>query len=138
LHHPGRVSRIFAFAANTDTTGVTTDAEKTPVFGAYIQRAGQEYATLSPTPRQYDGFVQAISHMWATQPNWTAARLRTIHTPVLVVDGDHDEAIRRPHTEMMARTIPGARLLILPDASHFAFLQDPAGFNAAVLAFLGG
>ena len=36
----------------------------------------------------------------------------------------------------MAATIPGAGLLILPNTSHFAFLQDPALFNAAVLGFL--
>jgi pimeloyl-ACP methyl ester carboxylesterase len=33
--------------------------------------------------------------------------------------------------------IPGAGLLILPNTSHFAFLQDPALFNAALLHFLG-
>jgi pimeloyl-ACP methyl ester carboxylesterase len=37
----------------------------------------------------------------------------------------------------MAATIPGARLLILPNVSHFAFLQDPATFNAALLHFFG-
>jgi pimeloyl-ACP methyl ester carboxylesterase len=54
----------------------------------------------------------------------------------LIVDGDHDEAIKREHTEYMASAIPGAGLLILPNASHFAFIQDPAFFNAAVLSFL--
>ncbi len=138
LRHADRVSRVFSFAANTDTSGVAPNVEKNPNFAAYIDRAGQEYAALSPTPGQYDGFVGAISHMWASQPNWSAARLRGIHTPVMVVDGDHDEAIRRAHTDMMSRSIRGARLLILPETSHFAFLQDPAGFNAAVLAFLDG
>ena len=52
--------------------------------------------------------------------------------------GDHDEAIVRAHTEAMAAAIPGAGLLVLPNASHFAFLQDPALFNAAVLDFLDG
>ncbi len=64
------------------------------------------------------------------------AQLKTIKTPVLVVDGDHDEAIRRDHTEYIAATIPGAGLLILPNTSHFAFLQDPARFNAAMLHFI--
>ena len=36
-----------------------------------------------------------------------------------------------------AATIPGAGLLILPNTSHFAFLQDPTLFNAALLHFLG-
>ena len=51
---------------------------------------------------------------------------------VLVVDGDHDEAIVRAHSEYIARTIPGAGLLILPNVSHFAFLQDPAQFAFAI------
>jgi len=54
------------------------------------------------------------------------------------VDGDHDEAIKREHTEYLARSIPGAKLIILPDVSHFAMLQNPAAFNAAMLGFLEG
>jgi hypothetical protein len=37
--------------------------------------------------------------------------------------GDRDDAIKRPHTEYIAATIPHARLLIPPNTSHFAFLQ---------------
>ncbi|WEK12230.1 MAG: alpha/beta hydrolase [Candidatus Pseudomonas colombiensis] len=91
---------------------------------------------MSPTPKEYDAFVEQISHMWASQPNWSDADLGKIRTPVLIVDGDRDEAIKRDHTEYLAATIPGAGLLILPNASHFAFLQDPALFNAALLQFL--
>jgi pimeloyl-ACP methyl ester carboxylesterase len=36
----------------------------------------------------------------------------------------------------MAEVIPGAKLVILPDASHFAMLQDPAGYTKAVRDFL--
>ena len=136
LHHPDRIGKVFAFAANTQTSGVKDGVEKNPTFAAYIERAGKEYAKLSPTPKEYDAFVEQISHMWASQPNWTDAQLASIKTPILIADGDHDEAIKREHTEYMAATIPGAGLLILPNTSHFAFLQDPALFNAAVLGFL--
>ena len=54
----------------------------------------------------------------------------------MIADGDHDEAIRRDHTEQLAKEVPGAQLLILPNVSHFAFIQNPAEFNAAVLKFL--
>ena len=111
--------------------------EKNPTFAAYIERAGHEYAKLSATPDKYNDFVAAISKMWATQPNWTADQLKAITTPVQVVDGDHDEAIKRPHTEQIAATIPGAGLLILPNTSHFSFLQDPDQFTWNVLHFLG-
>jgi hypothetical protein len=56
---------------------------------------------------------------------------------VPVADGDHDEAIRRAHTEYIAATIAGAGLLILPNTSHFAFLQDATLFNVALLHLLG-
>jgi pimeloyl-ACP methyl ester carboxylesterase len=137
LRFPARVGRVFAFAANTLTSGVKDDVEKDPTFAAYIERAGREYARLSPTPDQYGAFQEQISKMWAAEPNWSDEQLRSIRSPVLVVDGDHDEAIKREHTEYIAATIPGAGLLILPNVSHFAFLQDPAMFNAALLHFLG-
>jgi pimeloyl-ACP methyl ester carboxylesterase len=136
IRYPDRLDKVFAFAANTDPSGVVDGVEKNPTFAAYIARAGHEYAALSATPKDYDAFVDAISKMWATQPNWTDAQLAAIKTPTLVVDGDHDEAIKRPHTEQIAATIPGAGLLILPNTSHFSFLQDPAQFTWHIQHFL--
>jgi pimeloyl-ACP methyl ester carboxylesterase len=136
IRYPDRVSGVFAFAANTNPSGVVPGVEKDPTFAAYIQRAGQEYRRLSATPENYTAFVDAISQMWATQPNWTAEQLRTIKAPVLVVDGDHDEAIKRSHTEQIAATVPDAGLLILPDTSHFSFLQNADQFTWHVLSFL--
>jgi len=137
IRHKNRVGKVFAFAANTLTSGVIDGVEKNPTFAAYIERAGHEYAAHSATPGEYDAFVDQIGKMWAEQPDWTDAELKAIDTPVLVVDGDHDEAIKREHTEYIARTIPHAGLSILPNTSHFAFLQDPRQFNFAILHFLG-
>ena len=137
LRHKDRIGKVFAFAANTRTSGVVEDVEKNPTFAAFIARAGKEYAALSATPNEYPAFVDQISKMWFGEPNWTDAELEAIETPVLVVDGDHDEAIKRAHTEYIAATIPNGGLLILPNVSHFAFLQDPDQFNFAILHFLG-
>jgi pimeloyl-ACP methyl ester carboxylesterase len=135
MHHPERVTKLFAFAANSDPSGVA-DISHSPVFNAFIARARKEYEKLSPTPTQYDAFLAQIEKMWATQPHWTAADLHSIHVPVWIVDADHDEAIKRGNTEFMAAQIPDAGLLIQPDVSHFSFLQDPEQFNAGVLHFL--
>jgi len=137
IRHKDRVGKIFAFGANTVPSGVKDDVEKNPTFAAFIARARQEYEKYSATPKEYDAFVEQISKMWASEPNWTDAQLKAITSEVLVVDGDRDEAIKREHTEYIAATIPGAGLLIVPNASHFAFLQDPGLFNYAVLHFLG-
>jgi len=74
--------------------------------------------------------------MWATEPHFTDDQLSNIKLPTWIVDGDHDEAIKRENTDYMAATIPNSGELILPAVSHFAFLQDPAMFNASLLRFL--
>jgi pimeloyl-ACP methyl ester carboxylesterase len=135
INHPDRVTKLFAFAANSDPSGVA-DISKSDVFNAYIARAEKEYEKLSATPTQYKAFLDQIGKMWATQPNFTKAQLTAIKTPTWIVDADHDEAIKRENTEFMAATIPGAGLLLQPEVSHFSFLQDPAQFNADVLRFL--
>ncbi len=63
MHHPDRVSKLFAFAANSDPSGVA-DIAKSDVFNSYIARAGEEYKLQSPTPNEYKTFVGEITKMW--------------------------------------------------------------------------
>ncbi len=138
IHHPDRLTALFAFAANSTVAG-SVDSEslgKNAVFTAYTARAGTEYQKVSPTPTEFAGFLDQMSKMWASQPDFSLAQLAAIRTPTWIVDGDRDEVIRRDNTELMAATIPGAGLLILPQVSHFAFLQDPRQFNEELLRFL--
>lgn len=135
MHHPERLSKLFAFAANIDPSGVS-DIQHSPVFIGFIRRAGKEYEKLSPTPKEYDRFVAQITRMWNSQPHWTRADFARIRTPVWIVDGDHDEAINHDQPRTMADWTPGAGLLIEPDVSHFAFIQDSAQFNRDLAHFL--
>lgn len=135
INHPARLTRLFAFAANSDPDGVA-DIASSPVFNKYLERAKAEYQKLSPTPTEYDAFLAQITKMWETQPHFTADDLHRITTPTWIVDADHDEAIKRSNTLFMADQIPNSGLLIEPRVSHFAFLQDPEQFNADVLHFL--
>ena len=135
MHHPERLSKLFAFAANSDPSGVK-DVNQSPIFTSFIARARKEYEKLSPTPTEYDGFLTQITKMWETQPNWTGEDLASIKVPTWIVDADYDEAIKRENTLFMADHIPDSGLLIEPQVSHFAFLQDPQQFNADVLHFL--
>ncbi len=135
INHPERLTRLFAFAANSDPSGVA-DISQSPVFDKYLARAKTEYESLSATPKEYDAFLAQVMKMWETQPHFTAGLLRRITTPTWIVDADHDEAIKRSDTLFMADQILGSALLILPAVSHFAFLQDAPQFNADVLHFL--
>jgi pimeloyl-ACP methyl ester carboxylesterase len=135
MSHPERLSRLFAFAANSDPSGVK-DVDKSPVFQTFIARAEKEYETLSATPRDYKRFLGAICHMWESQPHWTVADLGRIKVPTWIVDADHDEAIKRENTELMAGAIPNAGLLLQPEVSHFSMLQAPDQFTDDVMRFL--
>ena len=137
MQAPARVSRVFAFAFNMDLSGVKPFSP-TPLISRVLARARKDYARLSATPDDFGPMSEAVNAMMATQPNYGAAELARIGTPVAIVDGETDEFIERAHIEYLARTIPGARLIVLPGVSHFAPLQRPAEFNRALLAFLAG
>jgi pimeloyl-ACP methyl ester carboxylesterase len=136
IHHPERLTRLFAQAANSKIDGVIPTVMEDKTFAAYVAKAGEVYKKMSPTPTEYDAFVTQISNMWASQPNWSDDDLKKITTPTAIVLGDHDEAISREHTDYLARTIPGAKLVILENTSHFAMLQDPEGYTKAVRYFI--
>ena len=134
--HPDRVTKLFAQAANVTTDGVKPNMDKAPAFAAFIKRSAGEHERLSPAPQDNKMFLALIERMWATQPNWTKAQLSEIRAPAAIVTGDHDEAIKRDHTDYMASVIPGAKLVVLKDVGHFAMLQDPEAYTKAVLDFL--
>lgn len=76
--------------------------------------------------------------MMKTEPNYGPDDLARITVPVAIVQSERDEFIKREHAEYLARSIPGARFILLEGVSHFAPLQRPDLFNDAVLAFLAG
>jgi pimeloyl-ACP methyl ester carboxylesterase len=136
MTHADRLSRLFAFGANVDPSGVVDGADKNPVFAQYLRRTKDEYAILSQTPGQYDALSAQIDSMWSHEPHYGRDQVAKISTPVTIADGQFDEVIRTDHDIYMAGAIPGANTVFLPNVSHFAVLQNPAEFADAVLAFL--
>jgi pimeloyl-ACP methyl ester carboxylesterase len=133
---PARAAGVFFFACNMDPSG-TKEFEFTPIVQRCFSRHVKDYAQLSATPDQFDAFSEAVGLMQRTQPNYSAHDLAQISVPVAIVHSEHDEFIKREHAEYLARSIPNAVFIELPGVSHFAPLQRPAQFNAAMLAFLG-
>jgi pimeloyl-ACP methyl ester carboxylesterase len=65
---------------------------------------------------------------------WT--QMAAITAPTLVVWGERDRLVDVTLAPRVARTIPGARLLVLPDVGHVAQLEDPVTTARAALALL--
>jgi pimeloyl-ACP methyl ester carboxylesterase len=131
---PSRVAGVFFFACNMDPSGLKA-FEVTPALNRCFARHAKDYKELSATPERFETFVEDVSLMGRTQPNFSAQDLANIMVPVTVAQSEHDEFIKREHADYLARTIPGAKFVLLNNVSHFAPLQRPDLFNAAILKF---
>jgi pimeloyl-ACP methyl ester carboxylesterase len=137
MKEPSRVAGVYFFACTMDPSGVKELTELPPIVDRCLGRHAKDYAQLSATPDQFQAFVEAVSLMMRTQPNYEAHDLAQIRVPVAIVHSENDEFIRREHAEYLARSIPNAELVDLIGVSHFAPLQRPDQFNSTMLAFLG-
>ncbi len=134
--HADRVAGVLYFGCNMDASG-TKEFVYTETIGRCLSRHKKDYAALSATPDDFDAFFAAVGEMQRTQPNYSADDLRRIRVPVTIVQAQHDEFIKLEHAQYLARTLPDAELIGLPDVSHFAPLQRPEEFNRVMLGFAG-
>ena len=66
------------------------------------------------------------------------ARLGEIAVPVLVLAGRHDWICPPAQAEILARGIPGARLVVFEESAHRLLREEPEKFLAAVREFASG
>lgn len=80
----------------------------------------------------YVGCSRAIMQLDVT------AQIRQLRCPVLVVVGDKDPSTPPAMSEAIAAAVPGARLDLIPDAAHFANVEQAMLFNASLDRFYAG
>lgn len=137
MKHPARLDRLFAFGANMDISGVMPGITEQALFIQLMDQAPKDYARLSPPPHDFKGLYDAMYNMLLTEPNYKAADLAKIKgRKITIADGDKEEIIKPAHATYLGKAVPGAKLVILKDVSHFAPMQKPDDFNAAMLEAL--
>ena len=106
----------------------------TPTFRAARPDAVARIAAqIRNTPvAGYIGCASAIRALDIT------AQIGAIAAPTLVIVGADDPGTPPAMSEVIASTIPGARLEIIPSASHLSCIEQPAIFNRLVANFLKG
>jgi proline iminopeptidase len=62
--------------------------------------------------------------------------LGAIRIPTLVVVGDYDWLLPPSASRVIAAGIPEAELVVVPDAGHMPFIEQPAAFQAAIRRFV--
>jgi 3-oxoadipate enol-lactonase len=83
-----------------------------------------------PTPQGYMGQLEGIF-------GWESySRIAQISAPTLVVHGETDRLVPAGNARLIAEKIPGAKLVLIPHASHIFETDQPAAAHHAILEFL--
>ena len=129
LMHPERVEKLILNGANLNASGVKRKVQ-IPIEIGY--RLAKIFATKSPAARKNAEMLGLM----VNDPNVKAEELSCIQNPTLVIAGEKD-MIKDSHTRLIAKSIPGAMLSIIP-GNHFIANKNPDTFNEVVLRFLLG
>ena len=88
---------------------------------------------------QYGFSMEAIlGQVAAVMGHRATDRLHRIAVPTLVLTGDADQLVAPSNSDILAREIPGAKLVKVPGGSHGFNFETPEVFNREVIDFLAG
>jgi pimeloyl-ACP methyl ester carboxylesterase len=88
--------------------------------------------TAYPKPEAYTAQLQGIL-AWESY-----SRLGQINAPTLVIHGETDRLVPAGNGRLIAESIPGSKLVMLPHASHIYMTDQPEASQKAVMDFLLG
>ena len=165
LEHPQRVDGLILVDSGLDSYFQIDHGPLPPVLLAYfqaIQRGDIEQAielslvifTDGPRrqPEQVNPAVRAKTRLmtaplFARRPPPEAVpqgltppsieRLGEIHAPTLVITGAADAPMIHDIASILVAGIPGAKVVVIPDAGHHPNMEHPEMFNEIVAKFLG-
>jgi len=156
--HPDQVSKLI-LAATQPGTGTALPVPAAAAAAIVSQNPATVLSVLFPPSAaaasqayvvgilRYPGFYQAPAAVVADQAvavqQWLAGqdpagrKLGDIRVPTLVADGTVDALDPVANDRQLAAAVPGARLLLYPEAGHAFLFQDLTSFLPAAERFLG-
>lgn len=125
IKHPEKVNKLVTSGANIFPEGVIDfeDMKKTAV-DLEAKNANHE-----------NDLAIDLNNLDLKYPNLNFNNLNVIKSKSLIIAGDHD-MIKSDHTIKIYESIPNAQLVILPNSSHSALIENSKLFNEIVLHFL--
>ena len=157
LNHPARVRSLILgctacggrhVAPASKEVGAALNARKTMtreeamwLMAPYIfdadtprEQVAEDIAVRLGATVSSDGYFAQLAGIRAW--SGTHDRLAGLTMPVLVVHGETDQLVPPDNGRIIAKAIPGSRLVMLPHASHIFWTDQPEATNAALLDFL--
>jgi len=158
VNHPAQVSRL-VLAATQAGTGKALPVPAQAAAQLASPNPATVLAVLFPPDQmgaasayvtgilQYPSFYAATAATKASQglaiQQWLAGQdppgrqIGKLRVPTLVADGTMDQLDPTANDRLLAGSVPGARLILYPDAGHAFLFQDASSFIPAVERLLG-
>lgn len=129
LKYPQKVTALILNGGNLDTKGIKRRIQIPIEIGYKMAKC---FAAKSRVAKRNMEILGLMVH----EPNIEPDSLHSIRIPTLVIAGTRD-MIKQSHTELIAASIPDAKLVIVK-GSHFIANKKLAEFNKEVGKFLNG
>lgn len=139
--------------SDTELLAAATEVVRTGGLGA-LKQLSDELDLLGSAAHQRvlaerPGFAEYSDYKWHAQSPvmWTTMmheiitqpdqldNLRSLSVPTLGIVGDQDTMFLEPMDDIV-RVVPGARLVVIPDAGHSPQFENPPAWIAAMTEFL--
>jgi len=147
--HPAQVRRLVLCATFPGTGAavvpsatvrqVSSDfpANQVSAYDAF-KAAISEYPAAPAASAAVKGAQALAMGDWWAGINAAGRKIASISVPTLIADGTDDQLDPVANDHILARLIPGARLVLYPDAGHGFLFQDGTPFASLVESFLTG
>ncbi|KAJ2957085.1 hypothetical protein NQZ79_g7146 [Umbelopsis isabellina] len=101
---------------------------------------------VTKQPLSQDNYMKALGWMLATKPVCSGGMhqrvsnnnqvLSRLSKPTLIIQGDSDRVQLAVGSELTQKLIPNSKLVILKDAGHACFIDQPRKFNRLISQFI--
>jgi 3-oxoadipate enol-lactonase len=154
IKYPQRVNKLIlgcTFATHDDKSGETPEWDKalelrkqgkfSPMVNLLFDKPLRRFiftplCSIESRIMGKAGFLAFWAQREACLKHQTSERLALIKAPTLVISGTNDRVIKPTSSEVLAKMIPGAKLVKIENGSHIFPMEMSARFNGEVLNFL--
>jgi pimeloyl-ACP methyl ester carboxylesterase len=146
--HPAQVRRLVLCATIPGTGAVVPSqaairagslfpAKQVNAYDAFTAAISEYPAAPAPSAATKTAQAGAVTDWW-DGTDAAGRKIARISVPTLIADGTADQLDPVANDHALARLIPGARLVLYPDAGHGFLFQEGTRFASLVESFLTG